>query len=137
MQHFKQFFESDQSKTSTREFVDLFNQTIGAKRNPLNPRVNYYIDNDSLVIYSMQAYPNDVYISDLTVEPRGIAAIKFLQKVTQMADQYQITLTCISQPLKVPNKVRKDRLTTLYKRFGFNPDKGSKDRLTRIPKKSS
>lgn len=132
--NFKLFLKTNQ--TATKEFVSLFNQSVNAQPNPMNPRTYYIHDteDDSLIMYSIKAFPTDVYISDLTSDPRGFPAIKFLKKLTNMADLHQITLTCISQPLDVNNKVDPVRLTNLYKKFGFKTKSPNSDNLVRLPK---
>ena len=124
------------------DFINLFNKSVNAQqfehryfyieKNPSNPQ-----DEGTLVIYSMKPYnirPH-VYVSDLEVKPRGLAAIRFLQRLTSMADKYNVTLECISQPLNVDDKVNAKRLKNLYMRFGFVPIKKlSNDELRRLPK---
>jgi hypothetical protein len=153
MHNFKQFIESEEednkilriklrpwptnpdsppTKTSPTQFINLFNAEVEAKD---HNSIKYYIDQDSLVSYSIKPiFNNYVYVSDLQVQPRGIAAIKFLQKLTRLADKHQITLTCISEPLNVDNKVDQQRLTNLYKKFGFKPKSPNSDNLVRLPK---
>lgn len=151
MHNFKQFIESEEdnkilriklrpwptnpdsqpTKTSPTQFINLFNTEVEAKD---HNDIKYYIDQDSLVSYSIKPiFNNHVYVSDLQVQPRGIAAIKFLQKLTRLADKHQINLTCISKPLNVDNKVDQQRLTNLYKKFGFKPKSPNSDNLVRLP----
>jgi len=129
-----------ESFVSPEEFIKMFNSSVGAKR---FDHKYYYIDRNpagpesegSLVQYSMKPFEGDVYVSDLQVEPRGVAAIKFLQKLTRMADTHKVVLSCISQPLDVTDKVDAKRLKNLYMRFGFLPAGVGRnsDRLKRMP----
>ena len=112
-------------------FINIFNKEMKAQ--PVENKF-YYEDGKSIVIYSMSQFQDYVYISDLSVEPRGIAAIKFLSKLTTLADKHSVPLVCISKPLKVDNEVDPQRLTNLYKKFGFKHKSLNSDNLVRLPK---
>jgi len=148
MRSFKNFMESDEPKVirlslkrpasdpnvmSSKEFIRLFNNEVEAQDTIGGNKA--YMDGDSIVQYSLRPdfMSDSVYVSDLVVMPRGFAAIRFLQKITELADKHKVTLTCISEPLKVKDKVNKKRLTSLYKRFGFKQQAGKKDYLIRRP----
>ena len=143
MQNFKLFLESDEDQPiriklnkpsnsiTPKTFINIFNKEMNAQ--PIENRF-YYEDGESIVIYSMKPFQDQVYVSDLTSDPRGFPAIRFLKQLTNLADQHQITLTCISQPLDVNNKVDPVRLTNLYKKFGFKPKSPNSDNLVRLPK---
>jgi hypothetical protein len=122
----------DNQSISPNEFIALFNKEVNAKNYDRN--IKYYIDGDSLVSYSIKPAFGQVYVSDLQVQPRGLPAIKFLLKLTKLADQYNITLTCFSKPLDVDDKVNPQRLTNLYKKFGFKNKSTNSDELVRLPK---
>ena len=124
------------SSVTPEEFINMFNNEMGAKR---FENKFYYFDKikdgeEALVQYSMKPFGGEVYVSDLQVEPRGLAAIKFLIKLTKLADQHNITLSCYAKPLDVDNKVEDSRLKNLYMRFGFLPVKSRGDmNLKRTP----
>ena len=159
MTTFKQFLESEEkqqpirirldgnwggsSKTTTEptinpeDFIQEFNDEVGATENPIIRDEYIYEDDLSVVNYKIEPHGSSVYVSSLQINPRNSSVVfRFLAKLTKLADQHQIKLRCFSSPLDVPNKVNINRLTNLYKIYGFTPDPHSEDKyqLIRKPK---
>lgn len=119
------------------DFIQEFNDEVGATKNPMHRNEYIYEDDLSIIKYKLEPYGSSVYVSSLQINPRNPSVVfRFLAKLTKLADQHQIKLRCFSSPLDVPNKVNINRLTNLYKRYGFTPDPHSEDKyqLIRKPK---
>lgn len=148
--NFKQFIESNEplriklspwkqhgekDSTDPNTFIELFNKEVNAQDTFTGEKA--YLQGSAIIQYSMKQQDGAVYVTDLQTQPRGFPAISFLTKLTKLADQHKVTLSCISEPLNVEKPVDKERLTNLYKLFGFVPEDEESDYLVRKPRNKS
>lgn len=103
---------------NTKPFIDeVMSMT---QKNPLG---NYFDMGNGIVVFNLEKNKlkdNSVLLKDLVADPpkEGLGS-KFLKKLTELADKYQVNLDLTPHPLGTRNKIPKQKLVSLYEKFGF------------------
>ena len=109
-------------ENSAQEFILSFQSSVNAQPNPIDDNF-YYIDGDTLVKFKMTPSflkPNAVHLDQIHAVPTKTGAgLRFMQKLTKLADQTNTWLELNSVPLNTRERIPTKKLTNFYKSFGF------------------
>jgi hypothetical protein len=119
------------------DFITKFIALVNARKNPFD-KDYFYQDGQTLVKFKLIPgflKPGSVLISDLHTIPNKTGAGKrFLEKLTQLADETNTWLELSAVPLKTDEKIPAQKLNKFYDGFGFEKIKGdSQNTMVRKP----
>lgn len=122
---------------SENYFIPKFISLVKAEKNPFDNGY-FYQDGETLVKFKLIPgflKPGSVLVSDLHTIPNKTGAGKrFLEKLTQLADETNTLLELSAVPLKTDEKIPLNKLNKFYSDFGFEKIKGdSQNTMIRKP----
>lgn len=123
------------------DFIQKFIALMKAQENPID-KGYYYQDGDTLVKFQLIPgflKPGSVHVNVLHTIPNKTGAGKrFLEKLTQLADETNTWLELSAVPFKADERIPQDKLNNFYANFGFAKIKGdSQNTMVRKPKSAN
>ncbi len=122
---------------SENYFIPKFISLVKAEKNPFDNGY-FYQDGETLVKFKLIPgflKPGSVLVSDLhTIPNKTGAGRRFLEQLTDLADDTNTLLELSAVPLKTDEKIPSQKLNQLYGSFGFEKIKGdSQNTMVRKP----